>query len=79
MDNPKQFDNDNFKGFCSELGIKLRFISVAHPQTNGKTEVTNRTIIQGLKRRLDEKKGTWDEELNNFIWAYRTTPRTSTA
>ena len=34
--------------------------------------------MQGLKKRLDEKKENWVEELNNFIWAYRTTPRTST-
>ena len=34
--------------------------------------------MQGLKKRLDEKKGNWVEELNNVIWAYRTTPRTST-
>ena len=57
------------------MGIKLWFTSVAHPQTNGQTEVTNHTIMQGLKRRLDEKKGTWVEELNNVIWAYRTTLR----
>ena len=31
MDNGKQFDNDKFKMFCSELGIKVRFISDAHP------------------------------------------------
>ena len=27
---------------------------------------------------MDEKKENWVEELNNVIWAYRTTPRTST-
>ena len=78
IDKGKQFDNDKFKTFCSELGIKLRFTSVAHPQTNGQTEVSNRTIMQGLKKRLDERKGNWVEELNNVIWAYQTTPRTST-
>ena len=41
-------------------------------------EVTYRIIMQGLKRRLDEKKKNWVEELNNVIWAYRTTPRTLT-
>ena len=56
-DNGKQFDNDKFKTFCSELGIKPRFMSVAHPQTNGQTEVTNRTVMLGLKKRLDEIKG----------------------
>ena len=35
IDNGKQFDNEKFKTLCSELGIKLRFTSVAHPQTNG--------------------------------------------
>ena len=55
-DNGKQFDNDKFKTFCSELGVKLKFTSVAHPQTNGQTEVTNRIIMQGLKKRLDKKK-----------------------
>lgn len=78
IDNGKQFDNEKFKTFCTNLGIKLRFTSVAHPQTNGQTEVMNRIIMQGLKKQLDEKKGIWVEELNNVIWAYRTTPRSST-
>ena len=33
--------------------------------------------IQGLKKRLDENKENWVDELNNVIWAYWTTPRTS--
>ena len=33
--------------------------------------------MQGLKKRLDEKKKNWMEELNNVIWAYKTTPRAS--
>lgn len=72
-DNRKQFDNEKFKTFCTKLGIKLRFTSVAHPQKNRQTEVMNMIIMQGLKKRLDEKKGSWVEELNNVIWAYRMT------
>ena len=34
--------------------------------------------MQGLKKRLDDRKGNWADELNNVIWAYRTTPRTYT-
>ena len=34
--------------------------------------------MQGLKKRLDEKKENWMEELNNIIWAYRTTLKTLT-
>ena len=38
----------------------------------------NKTILNGLKRRLDGAKGRWAEELPNVLWAYRTTPRRST-
>ncbi|KAK3036041.1 hypothetical protein RJ639_030742 [Escallonia herrerae] len=50
------------------------FTSVAHPQSNGKTENMNRSILQGLKKKLDEAKGAWVDELPKVLWAYRTTP-----
>ena len=31
--------------------------------------------MNGLKKRLDEAKGKWVEELPHVLWAYRTTPR----
>ena len=34
--------------------------------------------MNGLKKRLDEAKGKWVEELPHVLWAYRTTPRRST-
>jgi len=34
-DNGKQFDNDVFKDFCSQLEIKNHYSSPAHPQANG--------------------------------------------
>ncbi|XP_077229834.1 uncharacterized protein LOC143862648 [Tasmannia lanceolata] len=77
-DNGKQFDSRNFRKFCSDLHIEQRFTSVAHPQTNGQTEVTNRTLLQGIKKRLDGKAGRWADELYHVLWAYRTTPRTAT-
>ncbi|XP_077242412.1 uncharacterized protein LOC143882919 [Tasmannia lanceolata] len=77
-DNGKQFDCRNFRKFCSDLKIEQRFTSVAHPQTNGQTEVTNRILLQGIKKRLDEKVGRWAEELYHVLWAYRTTSRTPT-
>ncbi|KAL0313410.1 UNVERIFIED_CONTAM: hypothetical protein Sradi_5740300 [Sesamum radiatum] len=41
-------------------------------------EVTNRILIQGIKRRLERVGGNWAEELTSVLWAYRTTPRGST-
>ncbi|GKB78110.1 reverse transcriptase domain-containing protein [Tanacetum coccineum] len=74
-DNTKQFSNNPFRDWCEELKIKQNFTSVAHPQANGQTEVTNRTILQGLKARLGKAKGQWVEEFPNVLWAYRTTAR----
>ncbi|KAL0413484.1 UNVERIFIED_CONTAM: hypothetical protein Sradi_1550100 [Sesamum radiatum] len=38
-------------------------------------EVTNRILVQGIKRRLERVGGNWAEELTSVLWAYRTTPR----
>ncbi|KAK2997643.1 hypothetical protein RJ639_026616 [Escallonia herrerae] len=78
IDNGKQFDNNNFRTFCTNLAIDLRFTSVAHPQSNGQTENMNRSILQGLKKKLDEAKGAWVDELPKVLWAYRTTPHSVT-
>ncbi|KAK3037368.1 hypothetical protein RJ639_030466 [Escallonia herrerae] len=77
-DNGKQFDNTTFRAFCANLTIEHRFTSVAHPQTNGQTVVTNRTLLQGLKKKLNGAKGLWVEELPKILWAYHTTTRTAT-
>ena len=45
-DNGKKFSDNSFHEWCDELKIKQQFTSVAHPQANGNTEVTNRTVLQ---------------------------------
>ncbi|XP_050247585.1 uncharacterized protein LOC126695025 [Quercus robur] len=77
-DNGRQFNSQGFREFCSSLGIKNQFSSPGHPQANGQTEVTNRTLLKIIKTKLDEAKGVWPEELPNVLWAYRTTARTPT-
>lgn len=34
--------------------------------------------MRGLKRRLDEAKGNWREEFPHVLWAYHTTPNSTT-
>ena len=43
--------------------------SVCHPQTNDKVESSNKNILESLKKRLDDAKGLWVEELPNTLWA----------
>lgn len=35
--------------------------------------MTNKAIVDGLKKRLEGAKGKWVEELPNVLWAYKTT------
>ncbi|KAK3008785.1 hypothetical protein RJ639_014529 [Escallonia herrerae] len=77
-DNGKQFDNSTFRTFCANLSIEQRFTSIAHPQTNGQTEVTNHTLLQGIKKKLDGASGIWVDELPKILWASNTTSWTST-
>ena len=52
LDNGKQFDNDSFQDFCSQLGIKNHYSSPTHPQANRQVEVTNRYLPKIIKTRL---------------------------
>ena len=77
-DNGRQFDNQGFKDFCSNLGIKNQFSSLRHPQANRQMKVMNRTLLKIIKAKLDEAKGAWSEELPNVLWDYKTMARTLT-
>ncbi|XP_023916564.2 uncharacterized protein LOC112028142 [Quercus suber] len=78
LDNGLQFDNKAFKRYCCELGITNRYSTPAYLQGNGQAEAVNKVIVSGLKKRLNNAKGRWVEELPHVLWTYRTTPRRST-
>ncbi|XP_042490341.1 uncharacterized protein LOC122070280 [Macadamia integrifolia] len=75
-DNGKQFDNSAFKRFYARYHINVRKTSIAHPQSNSQVEKANQTLLDGIKRRLDEAKGAWADELLSVLWSYKTTART---
>ncbi|GFZ05308.1 hypothetical protein Acr_17g0008800 [Actinidia rufa] len=78
LDNARQFDNDKFKIFCSDLAISHHFSSPSYPQVNGQVEVTNRTILKNLKAMFKKLKSEWIEDLPSILWAYHTTSRIPT-
>ena len=77
-DNGLQFDNKAFKRYCCDLGITNRYSTLAYPQENGQAKAVNKVIVNGLKKRLDDAKGKWMEDLSHVLWTYRTTPYWST-
>ncbi|XP_070004571.1 uncharacterized protein [Nicotiana sylvestris] len=76
--NGKQFIGSKVTEFLEALKIKRILSKPYHPTRNGQAKSTNKTIIQNLKKRLDDAKGKWREVLPEVLWAYRTTSKSST-
>ena len=81
-DNGTNFTSNEFKEYCQEMGIKISYASVAHPQTNRQVEKANGLVTAGLKKRLlaplDRAKRACVDELPSALWSLRTTPNNST-
>ena len=77
LNNGFQFDSKAFRRYCCDLGILNRYSTPAYPQGNGQVEAVNKVIVSGLKKRLDNVKGKWINELPHVLWTYQTTPRKS--
>jgi len=76
--NGTHFASQQLGKLCTKLGIKQVFASIEHLQTNGQVESANRVLLRGLKRRLKKANGTWAEEVPRIVWAYHTTPQSTT-
>ena len=73
--NGLQFKNKAFRRYCYDLVINYWYSTLAYPQSNGHAGATNTVIVDGMKKRLDEAKGKWVDELLHVLWAYCTTLR----
>ena len=74
-DNGLQFDSKAFRRYYGELGIRNRYSTPTYPQGNGQAEAVNKVIVSGLKKRLDEAKRKWVDELPNVLWTLHHTPK----
>ncbi|VFQ85581.1 unnamed protein product [Cuscuta campestris] len=77
-DNGTQFEEAEFQDFLRTWGIQHTKVFVAYPQANGQVENVNRTIIDGIKKKLLSEGSKWVDELRRILWTYRTTPRRAT-
>lgn len=75
-DNGSQFRDKEFKNFMKEKGIQHRRVCPLYPAANGLVERFN----GGLSRLLEKVRGqeNWYTELQDFLFAYRTTPHPCT-
>jgi transposase InsO family protein len=81
-DNSTQFTRKKFLDFCEDHHIRVDWVAVAHPMTNGQVEGANGMILQGLKPRiyndLNKFGKRWIKELPSVVWSLRTTPSRDT-
>ena len=64
--------------YCDRFNIQIRFSSVSRPQTNGQVESANNEIPNGIKKKIEGAKETWDEELPRILWTSRITIKEAT-
>ena len=57
LDNGLQFDSKAFYKYCSDLGMKNKYSTQAYTQSNGQANVTNKAIVNRLKKMLEGAKG----------------------
>ena len=74
-DNGSNFTSGEFAAFMRANGIKHVKTAPYHPSSNGLVERAVHTLKTGLKK-LNE--GTLETKLSRFLFAYRTTPHSST-
>lgn len=67
-----------FKHGVLNWGYQLGDTSVAHPLANGQVEVTNRTIVNAIRVKLETSEGNWIDRLEILLKAYMISPRTTT-
>jgi transposase InsO family protein len=79
VDNGTLFDAETFKKFCDQIGTKMHFASVRHPESNGLVERANRIIITRIMKSIfNLPKGKWPVELVNVVWNHNTVVSRST-
>jgi transposase InsO family protein len=79
VDNGTQFDAETFIAFCDQIGTKIHFASVRHPESNGLVERANGIIIIGIMKSIfNQPKGKWLDKLIKVVWNHNTVVSRST-
>nr|GFA57983.1 reverse transcriptase domain-containing protein [Tanacetum cinerariifolium] len=76
-DRGTHFCNDQFSRVMAKYGVTHRLSTTYHPQTSGHVKVTNRGLKRILERTVGENRASWSDKLEDALWAFRTTFKTS--
>ena len=77
-DRDAKFLSHFWRSLWNKLGTKLLFSTTCHPQTDGQTEMVNRTLSTMLSAVLDKNLKHWKDCLPHVKFAYNRATRSST-
>lgn len=77
-DRGTHFLNSVIQSMTKRFDINHRMTTPYHPQTNGNTERVNQTLVNILRKTVQDSKRDWDIKLPAALWAYRTTYKVTT-
>jgi transposase InsO family protein len=72
--NGSQFTSGLFREYCTSIGTKIFFASVAYPRSNGQAEHANAKVLKGLKTKSFDSKlkacaKKWLDNLQSVLWS----------
>jgi hypothetical protein len=79
VDNGTQFDAETFKDFYDQIGTKIHFASVRHPESNWLVKRANGIIMTRIMKLIfNQPREKWPDELIKVVWSHNTTISRST-
>eukprot|EP00253_Pinus_taeda_P010745 PITA_10745 len=76
-DNAAAFKSKNMINLCHKYHITLGHSIAYYPQGNGLAESSNKSLINIIKKLLEENKKNWHRKLTNALWADRLSTKKS--
>ncbi|KII69581.1 Pro-Pol polyprotein [Thelohanellus kitauei] len=76
-DQGRNFESFLFHELCKAWGINKSRTTSYHPQCNGLVERANRTLLNLLRKNLNDING-WDTIIDSLVYAYNTSKNAST-
>ncbi|XP_050909429.1 uncharacterized protein LOC127123233 [Lathyrus oleraceus] len=72
------FTGRKMQEFAKEMGFKLLTSIPYYAQANGQVEAANKLIIGLIKKHVGKKSRNWHKNLEQILWACRTSPKEDT-
>ena len=77
-DRGSNFTSRLFNSLCKKLKTKHKTTTAYHPQSNGMTERFNKTVVEMIRKYVDDGFENWEEALGPMASAYRNSVHSST-